>query len=336
MGRLKGEDAMTEQAYRYSVDEWDVDAARSHCEAHDGTEFAPAEEPMKEMSPRWLRAGVKAPVVGVDRANRVVRGMVLAQEGVFKDRRGQFDQKSLAEIVRLANAAPQGLKSRFGHATVSDDAPGKFLGRARDARLDRVRVSRDGKVVTLQAARADLHLDPTASSTPHGDLAGYVLSLAESDPDALSASLVLEPEEIHQIDSRGGPAVGPDGLEVPPLWQPRRLHSIDVVDEGAAVDGILSADTVAQALSLGALTPELEHLLSFDRVARLGAALLDGLFRGKGRAEVEARCRAWLGRYLSLRFPPEPPPPGTPRLDAARLRLDELALATRRLARSRL
>jgi len=43
MGKLKGEDTMTEQAYRYPVSTWTVAEARSHCKAHHGISFEPAE-----------------------------------------------------------------------------------------------------------------------------------------------------------------------------------------------------------------------------------------------------------------------------------------------------
>jgi len=43
MGKIKGETSMTEQAYRYSKDSWTVEAARSHCKAHKGISFEPAE-----------------------------------------------------------------------------------------------------------------------------------------------------------------------------------------------------------------------------------------------------------------------------------------------------
>ena len=43
MGRLKGEETATEQAYRYPKDTWEVDEARDHCKEHDGIEFEPAE-----------------------------------------------------------------------------------------------------------------------------------------------------------------------------------------------------------------------------------------------------------------------------------------------------
>jgi len=36
MGKLKGQDTMTEQAYRYPKDTWEKEAARTHCENHGG------------------------------------------------------------------------------------------------------------------------------------------------------------------------------------------------------------------------------------------------------------------------------------------------------------
>lgn len=43
MGRLMGEDAMTEQAYRYAKSAWTASDARSHCKEHDGSFEAAAE-----------------------------------------------------------------------------------------------------------------------------------------------------------------------------------------------------------------------------------------------------------------------------------------------------
>lgn len=37
MGRLTGEDTLTEQAYRYDREVWDTSEARTHCKEHDGT-----------------------------------------------------------------------------------------------------------------------------------------------------------------------------------------------------------------------------------------------------------------------------------------------------------
>jgi hypothetical protein len=57
-------------------------------------------------------------------------------------------------------AAPNGLRSRFGHESASDDSPAKTLGRARNPRLVGDRVV------------ADLHFIDAAFDGPHGNLAG--------------------------------------------------------------------------------------------------------------------------------------------------------------------
>ena len=44
MAKLKGEDTMTEQAYRYAKDIWSSSEAKNHCNSHDGISFEPASE----------------------------------------------------------------------------------------------------------------------------------------------------------------------------------------------------------------------------------------------------------------------------------------------------
>ena len=225
------------------------------------------------LKPRFLRAGTKGSIVGVDRENSVIRGYVVAQEGPFKTPgRGEFDKDALRSIVTLMNGQPQGVKSRFAHPTLSDDGIGKFLGRVKDARLDRDRV------------RADLHLDETSFDTPSGNLGKYVLDLAESDSDALSSSVVIDADEEFRIDEKGRPLEDSDGNPLPPLWRPKQVFASDIVDEGDAVDGLLS---------IGALP---------DAAVRQGAALLDSAFAGQSREVIQARALAWLGRYLDFRF----------------------------------
>lgn len=50
MGKLKGDDGMTEQAYRYGKDTWSVDEARAHCKGHSGISFEPASGKCAECS----------------------------------------------------------------------------------------------------------------------------------------------------------------------------------------------------------------------------------------------------------------------------------------------
>ena len=234
----------------------------------------------------WLRADVVGNTIGVDRNAEVIRGYVMAQEGPFKtEGRGEFDHKSLRQIVRLAKAAPNGLKSRFAHPTLSDDGIGKFLGRSKNARLETA--ERNGKEIEL--VRGDLYISPTSHKSPMGDIGEYVLALAESDPDAFSSSLALKTTKEWRLDAKGRPKQDAEGKELPPLWRPQKLHASDVVDTGDAVDGFLEAHN----LNFGELP---------DAIVRQGVQLLDEQFAGVDRATIEERCTAWLRRYLDGRF----------------------------------
>lgn len=280
--------------------------APTACAPREGLRSPGAAASMKK-EPDWLKAAVTSDGVTVDRENAIIYGYVVAQEGPFKSEgRGEFDRKSLQAIVKLMKGKPNGLKVRFGHPTESDDGLSKFLGRARKPRMDRVRITRDGgEVVALEAVRADLHLDPTSFKTPSGDIGGYIIDRAETDPDSFSTSLVLKAEREYRIEKNGTPKKDADGNELPPLWRPVALHASDVVDTGDAVDGFLSAE------GLAALP---------DGVVRQATALLDRQFAGQDRQVIEARCTAWLQRYLAWKFGPvvpadEPTEPPTPKED---------------------
>lgn len=226
-----------------------------------------------------MKAMATGPTIGVDRVNKVIRGFVVAQEGVFKSEgRGEFDLKSLKMIVTLMKENKQGTKSRFSHPTLSDDGIGKFLGRAKNPRLDGDRV------------RADLHLSDVSFKAPAGDLGGHVLDLAEEDPDAMSSSLVLQADELLRLNDDGTLQEDSDGNPLPPIWRPLVIHAIDVVDTGDAVDGFLSADMLP------------------DADVRNGVKLLDSAFDSQSEDYIRDHCQKWLERYLSMRFekPKEP------------------------------
>ena len=227
------------------------------------------------VEPSYLRASFSARPIGVDREKNVLMGYVVAQKGVFKSERGQFDDQDLNTIFKLGNASGAGLKSRLAHPTLSDDGIGKFLGRSRGFWMDGLRV------------RANLHFDKTAFDTPSGNLAKYVMDLAESDPEAISSSLVLQVKEEFQLDAKGKPLLDEGGEPLPPLWRPTKLHASDIVDTGDAVDGLLSSDALP------------------DAAVRKGCELLDSVFAGQPWEVVEARCLAWLSRYRQHRKEPE-------------------------------
>ena len=228
----------------------------------------------------------------MDKEAEIIHGFIVAQEGPFKSEgRGEFDAKALKTIVKMMKDSPNGLKSRFTHPDMSNDGLGKFLGRAKNPRLDKISV-RDSegakKDDEITVVRADLHIDPSSHSTPSGDLGGYIMQLVANDSDALSSSLVLRVEQEYRTDKKGHPEVDDDGNELPPLWRPLALHATDIVDTGDAVDGLLSANLDAEGLP--------------DGVVRKASELMDRQFAGKPREFVESRCVGWLTRYLNRRY----------------------------------
>lgn len=241
-----------------------------------------------------LRSVAVGRPVGVDREKAILKGYVVAQLGPFKSEgRGEFDLPALEEIVRLGNAGKQ-MKARLGHETMCDTALGKYLGRPTNFSLSEAKAA-DGRIVP--AVRGDLHFDPTALQEPPGGgkpLGLYVMDLAESDPDALSSSLVLRVKKTYRRKPDGKLETDPEGNELPPLWWPLALRGSDIVDTGDAVDGLLSADDGRELL------------------AKKGTEFLDSQFPDATREDLADRLRGWLDRYLDMRFGLEDPPAAPP------------------------
>jgi hypothetical protein len=172
----------------------------------------------------YLRAGVASgQPVGVDEDAKVIHGYVVAQLGPFKTGRGEFDADGLAAIVRLINAQPDGIVVNYGHHenVGSPDAMDAFLGRAKNARIDRDRV------------RADLHFNDVAFMSHNGGTSRgeRLMQRAKTDPGSYASSLVLA------ADKR------PSKRGQPPTWHPVAIQSSDLVYIGDAVHGgILSAN----------------------------------------------------------------------------------------------
>ena len=151
---------------------------------------------------------------------KVIRGVVVAEEGKCRTRDLWFDREALTTVVRLmTRQQPLGVRCHLTHPGRGQDPTLWHLGRLRAPRLDGRRV------------RADLHLCGSAFASPAGNLAQYVLDRLAADPESLSCSLNLSFLQATHRDSQG--------REMPPFIRPVEIRAADVVALGDAVTTIL-------------------------------------------------------------------------------------------------
>jgi len=254
--------------------------------------------PTMTAQPEWQKVDVLTQLKSedVDQKAGIIRNVILAEEGEFHDKRGEFDRRGIRQVVSLAKQRTGGLKARLGHPRASSDSMGKFLGRYHSFRSDTVlrEVGKDASgrplMKEILVARGDLHLDPTALSEPIGGgkpIGVYVMELAASDRDAFGASLVLKKNEEFRLDKRNQRLKDETGEDLPPLWFPTALHAADVVDDPDATNSFLSADILAGLP---------------DAIVRQGCDLLDAQFANQDRDVIKARLSAFIDRYLAYRF----------------------------------
>lgn len=212
-------------------------------------------------SPRYLRGPVARgfspdpaqtlpeDMFGVDRTGGMfkcgmIRGVSMCTRGEALGHGLWLDSLFISQVQGQGAALPKGVKCRFTHPGLSGDGLGTFLGRLSNCRLQNNRVI------------GDLHFSPAAQRTPDGDLAAYVMDLAESDPQAFGASIVFEgnyeAEEQFLLDNGAVWAEGEDGPELDcsdfvspdptntknlPHARLAELRATDIVDDPAANPG---------------------------------------------------------------------------------------------------
>lgn len=201
---------------------------------------------------QWLRVPVKAGSDGVtsdgsvDRANRVIRGVPMMEQGEVRGHGFRIDQTTLKMAQELGNASRLGPKMNFGHENGSDDSIGKFAGRATNWRLDGSRVI------------ADATIDRSAFiASP--ELAEHLFIRAESDPRSMGASLVLKMKLEKELDENGDPATDGEGNVLLPFSRPTEIMGADFVGNPAATTSLLSG---TNALASEELTRILDDVLS--------------------------------------------------------------------------
>ena len=207
---------------------------------------------------------------GGDYSAGIIRGYAVASVGESTGHNEVLDHTTIDQIVDLGQAAVNGIKSRFAHPNLSADGMGKQLGRAKNFR-------RDGDV-----ARADLHFFKSARKAPQGDLGGFVMDLADEDPDVFGTSVVIMRDLVYRLNEDGTPQLDDDGNRLHPLIRVKSLLASDVVDEPAANVGFFSRDLP-------------------DAPSRLATQFLDRVFGGLDDNQLQIKVNEFLTRYLSHR-----------------------------------
>lgn len=215
-----------------------------------------------------------------------------------------IDQEFVDSVsLAMKRAGDSGIKSRFTHPDMSGDGLGKHLGKATGSRTDN------------DVARGDLHLTKTSHKSPSGNLAEYVMSLAEESPEDFGMSIVFERDrgatDRHRAKytDKDGKFQSPDKRNTNNLPHVRLavLHGVDAVDEPAANPSgmfhrgpITEFDAVAAyALGLRADAPECEQFnIHPDRVKRF---LTDFLAReGLSIVKTNQRRALRLNRRVTV------------------------------------
>lgn len=178
-----------------------------------------------------------SPPESVDPDKHVIIGASIIQAVEALGHNMLIDQTTLEQVRDLGNEAKNGIKVRYTHPGLSSTGLGKFLGRAKNFRIN------ESGDKTL----ADIHLSESASRSPEGDLRAYIESLAAEDAEAFGMSIVFSGEKVWK--RKNGEEWSARKHERPsdattkiPLARVVELHAADAVDEPAANrDGMFGA-----------------------------------------------------------------------------------------------
>lgn len=163
---------------------------------------------------------------GVDRkaGYGVIRRFSVITRGEARGHGAWIDAAFAQSVADAINATPGGVKARFTHPGMSGDGLGKYLGRVRGASLE-------GDSVV-----ADLFFAKSAHDTPDGNLAAYVMQLAEDDPAAFGASIAFMRDEMAEKEFAKANKKSPDAANAAnlPHVRMKELRAVDAVDSPAA------------------------------------------------------------------------------------------------------
>lgn len=230
---------------------------------------------------------------GVDKENRMMNGVVVAQAMQIKDYRGadygmELDANFLRDLFAYAKKQKEGVLSNFGH---NYNNLGRRLGRMTNFTLE-------GDTIY-----ADINIFKSADTSP--GLLGmgtHVLDQAEEDPGSMMFSIRFSYKYLFQRDTGGSEVkvyyydskkstyVMPNPDMGAVYFKFSALSSVDLVDEGAATNSLFSSqDELADAAHALLNTPGIEQVLSSHKFPVLDE------FYNKGSKSILESLKSLLG-----------------------------------------
>jgi hypothetical protein len=255
----------------------------------------------------------------VDRENGIIHGLSVTSSGEALGHKGWNDSVLLSQVVEFGNAAEKGIKARFTHPGMSSDGLGTLLGTITNFSMQ----NGGGNVF------GDLKFAKSAFNTPDGDLANYVMDLAEETPQLAGMSIVFYRDigaedkfEVMNEDSEGN-FVSPEKENVNNYrhYRAESLSAVDLVDEPAAnpkgiffsQDNLALQATAALDYALG-ITEEKPALseINFD-ADRIKLFFADYIGRNldavtsfiKGGSNMEPKEQGTASEDVAVNPPPE-------------------------------
>lgn len=187
----------------------------------------------------------------VDRKANVIRNVSIITAGEALGHDFGIDATTVRQVADAINANPDGIPSRMTHAELDGVDPIRVMaGKFRSARVEGDKVY------------ADFYIGKYAQHSPEGNLAEYLLGLAEDAPEAVGTSIhtieyefsedgMLRVLSLANIDWVGTPAANPNGMLS--AKKPSNNGARDVpAASSAKVNGVtMKPDQIAFLTSIG-------------------------------------------------------------------------------------
>jgi len=165
----------------------------------------------------------------VDSQKRIIEGLTLIEANREALGHGMYIDETMIDQVVAGGLefGELGAKARYDHPDACFSSMGDQLGRLKNFR-------REGN-----KAVADLHIGEYTKKSPKGDVGEHVLAMANEDPDIVGMSIVFTTDEPEMFEAGEGEDENDLRFKLPHA-RVKSFHGADVVDEGAATDGLFN------------------------------------------------------------------------------------------------